>query len=277
MGLKQAVAMNNTAVFALTIDSPGKAYRTLRKALSLVRAHVVGSGSPSSNGTSCSDIEPQLDLHSLSLDHQGDQEQALLPPLISKQEQEEEPKPLLEDDTNAMDQDFFEPTVVSVAVLSELLEPKAESIDGAYVALFDRALYVEYEEDESSQNPKVLTAVILYNMGLVSHCHAICFECPDSLRKALRTYQLALRAMSENFCPSTSDGLVLLAIHNNIAAIYASHMLAEEPEMNVLKETIARMGTILNWETADLIDDDEYIWFAVNVMCRQGNELAPAA
>jgi hypothetical protein len=150
--------------------------------------------------------------------------------------------------------------------------------------IYDRALNVS----NSNQNDEVISATILYNMGLLHHLKGLDQGKCEYVNKALRLYQTALiiLARCDNFLSASicqSINLLRLALLNNSAQIHL-HLFQREglDESLYYIRFILDNASITVLSSRDENQEDEYncySFFLINAMICSGDllNIAPAA
>jgi hypothetical protein len=124
------------------------------------------------------------------------------------------------------------------------------------------------------QDKELLIAVVLYNMALVHHCRAIERGISSLITTALNLYKIAASFIENARDIDSSNGLLLLALYNNMAQIHASQFSLEETRV-----CIDRVRMLLSAVSAEsFIEEEDYHFFFVNTMLQvEDIALAPAA
>ena len=190
------------------------------------------------------------------------------------------------------------PSLLSVPVLTDLLLQGHQSTsleDPSLMGVFDRALCVTNDDD--MEHRELVTAVLMFNLGLVHHARGISRGRSKYLNKALNLYKMALRVIQNIQEQLAQDheahgitpecirsvshvSLLLLALLNNMTQIYSQFFRLEK-----MQHYLQHMRWLLSEDhelaAQYLLTDDDFAWFCTNVMCLDtagiGHVVAPAA
>jgi hypothetical protein len=135
--------------------------------------------------------------------------------------------------------------------------PRCVNHEPGVVVMYDRALFVQCHHFHAK--PEVLSAIILFNMGLMHHIrgsHGV----TKFLEDAYHLYQISLCILDRNDAFDV-DPLLYLALRNNMAHISSSLSMAEK----MLEELCALQDTIAS--ECDYVDEEDLQIFYVNVLC----------
>jgi hypothetical protein len=143
--------------------------------------------------------------------------------------------------------------------------------DKGLLALYDRALIFD-ECVSKDQSPQVLSAVIIYNMGLMHHIQGINLGLSKFFSRAYKFYQISLDVLEKDGLYEKIDPLICLALFNNMAHA-AAHLFRTDD----MRQSFDAMRNILITD-GDYLDDQDYDIFYINSMCCPTiPNLAPAA
>ena len=125
---------------------------------------------------------------------------------------------------------------------------------------------------ENEQSRDLVSAVILYNLAVLSHMRSLQGSSSYLLTSAIRLYLLALE-MAKIFCHENGSKqtlLLSLAIANNLGEIYweqACDLQEAEKCFTLARKVLKYLDAVEMGET-DMVDDEEYAFFSLNVMVR---------
>jgi hypothetical protein len=164
-----------------------------------------------------------------------------------------------------------------------LPEEKCSVMQDDVFVLFNRALHISSETAHVEDNEcsiHILTAVLLYNLGITFHQKGLKTGDSQALSRALRFYSMAHEtlAVAENTSlTETSNGLALglLAVANNIGHVHAHFQCFEEA--GVCSDDLSfRLSIVLD---APILSEAEAQVFILNAWFFRKTQLAstPAA
>jgi hypothetical protein len=160
------------------------------------------------------------------------------------------------------------------------METCVERVTG-FIEMYDRALLIDaYSNIQQQQHrPKlqeVISAILLYNLGLMHHIrglhpHGGCVS-DKFLADAYHLYEISLSILERNDAADV-DPLLYLALLNNMAHIATGLSLT-----NKLYDELDAMRSIIQRES-DFVKDEDLQIFCVNAMCFSSTlvHIAPAA
>jgi hypothetical protein len=142
-------------------------------------------------------------------------------------------------------------------------------VDTGLLDLYNRALLIV--QSQWDEQPDVLCAVILFNMGLVHHGWGLTHPSLTNkfLSSAHQLYQSGLDIL-QRYSIDAIDPLLRLALLNNKAHIEAGLLQADE-----MHDDLKAMETILVDREVALLDAEDNAIFHVNLICNS-DTFAPA-
>lgn len=169
------------------------------------------------------------------------------------------------------ERDLFEdlpPRIHAVPVMKSPFACSNCDTEKATLSIYDRALFVAPDETDT----EVLSSVVLFNLGLINNIRGIRRGRSKSFRKALRFYKMSCDVLVQGRKEHSAVGLLLLAIFNNTAHVYAYLLDVEKT-----RQCLECLRDILS--NAFEASDDEYLIFYMNSLMTPGRaiSLAPAA
>jgi hypothetical protein len=169
-----------------------------------------------------------------------------------------------------VDQKQGTPTIISVPLWTE--ESLAEKPDKSLIFMYAQALLLSHIGHHSR---KVLIGVVLYNMALANHVRAIEKDNSVLFTVALKFYSMAVsivRGQNDGDVKASSYWL-LLALYNNMAHIYFSHVSSAK-----LQQCLGNIEALLVADGIEqVMDVDDYGFFLTNAMLQLSVVAAPAA
>ena len=162
------------------------------------------------------------------------------------------------------------PVVQPVPILHDLLSRQEFPGSETVITPYEKALILSADE----QSRETVSAVVLYNMALINHNRGIQRGRASLLKKALRLYRMSLEILFKSDFHSQDVNLLLLALFNNAAQIYAQRYdLAE------MGYCLRCMREVLATEPDGPASEDKLSTFFMNTMFYPGEEItmAPAA
>jgi hypothetical protein len=181
-------------------------------------------------------------------------------------------------DSMDMDADGQERPVYSIKIPAARDTIMSDSPDNAFV-VFYRAFHLsDYGELETSANPTIASATLLYNMGLAWQHIGIQETNTTALKKALFAYERAYSVLSQSQqqCNDSFSYLVMLALCNNMAHIHF-HFFNLEKAKNC-RDLIPQILACSSPGISSMATDD-FVFFLSEAMLLKGQVLkfAPAA
>lgn len=174
--------------------------------------------------------------------------------------------------TQGMDIDESEdlPSVFSVPVDPKTTSQCPTTEDDALVFMYTGALVLYPDVDDR----ELITGVVLYNMALVNHRRALKKGTTSLLAIALKLYGMAASLMADRNNSDEIEGLLLLAVYNNMAQIHSTSCSSLE-----MSHCLDKIRCLLADISDDsLIDEDDYTFFFMNSSLQvEELTLAPAA
>lgn len=160
------------------------------------------------------------------------------------------------------------PAILAVPVLHDMLLHPPQLSGNSAIILFDRALCLAQDETDR----EMVTAVIMFNLGLVHHARGIARGRSNYLSKAMNLYKMSLRVVQK--VEDAPISLLLLALFNNLAQIYSHFFLLEK-----MRRYLDNMRLLLADDEVRTMSQDDFVWFCTNVMFNEGSyiSVAPAA
>jgi hypothetical protein len=144
--------------------------------------------------------------------------------------------------------------------------------DKGLLAIYDRALIFDDSFTNDRPPPQVVSAVIIYNMGLMHHIQGVHLGLSKFFSRAYQFYQISLDVLEKDGLHDKVDPLISLALFNNMA--HAADYLFRADDM---RNAFESMRSILTTD-GDCLDDQDYDIFYINSICSPTiPNLAPAA
>lgn len=183
----------------------------------------------------------------------------------------------LQEDMNVIHEDLLsdqQSTIQSIPLVLDADQNRRLS-DHSIIALFDRVFYVHRTEEVDDE---FLSCVLLYNMGLTNHLSGIRNGDQENMATALKLYEMSLTIALRTKSLPIDASLLILALYNNMAHIYAQRSASDKTKFALVQMT--RMLETAN-NPVDCLSEDDYVLFFLNTMILFGGELnfhaAPAA
>jgi hypothetical protein len=168
-----------------------------------------------------------------------------------------------------VDQQQCKRSVLSVPLWSD--ESVARKNDESLIFLYAQAFVLA----NIDHRREVLIGVVLYNMALAKHARAIETNRSSLLMVALKMYGMAVAVVKgqTDLGVKSSSYLLLLALYNNMAQISLSCAAAEK-----LRQCLRNIEALLHVDRIEqVIDEEDYAFFATNAMLQLSVAASPAA
>jgi hypothetical protein len=168
-----------------------------------------------------------------------------------------------------VDQQQCKRAIVSVPLWSE--ESVALKNNESLIFVYAQALVLAHID----HHREVLIGVLLYNMALANHARAIDKNKSSLLMVALKLYGMAVAIVKgqSDAGVKSSSYLLLLALYNNMAQISLSCAFSEK-----LRQCLGNIEALLHIDIIEqVIDDDDYAFFATNAILQLRVIASPAA
>jgi hypothetical protein len=151
-----------------------------------------------------------------------------------------------------------------------------EKNDKSLVFVYAQALVLAHID----HHREVLIGVVLYNIALTNHARAIEKNKSSFLLVALKLYSMAVAIVKAAVVKDQNDDdvksssyLLLFALYNNMAQIYLTCASSEK-----LRQCLGNINALLHVDRIEqVIDDDDYAFFATNAMLQLRVVASPAA
>lgn len=152
--------------------------------------------------------------------------------------------------------------------------PLLEQPDASVVVLYDRALLVDTSFIDSPDADELISAVVLFNMGLLHQSWGIASGKTDFLVRSRRLYEIAIDILDKLNVESV---LLTMALWNNLAHL-ASHLA----RLDDMRTSLHQVRDLLQVHEEDVdfpLEEDDYALFFMNTMVGKGDDftVAPAA
>jgi hypothetical protein len=142
------------------------------------------------------------------------------------------------------------------------------SNDSGLLCVYDRAIVVSYQEDDS----EVMSAVIMYNMALLSHSRGLQLSRFKCLLRATKLYRMAISILMRRESIRSSVSILFLALFNNLAHVYSYTY-----EVHKMNECLECMRQTLSAFDHTAEESEKYSVFFANSICAQGSEHCAAS